>query len=185
LSRQGDTFEVARDNVVFELAMFVGMHGHSHAFIVATPDVRVPSDLGGITHQVLHLNHDPRGADQHDLVSDAQTAAGAIIDQIRRTIASHATERQPVAPFAPTPALTVRERVLEDLRAEARIGALDPVSDSALQGRAMVVHAVHGVGEVRGYDPPGEPNRFVWVDFDEPIGVALVPMSELRQLRSG
>lgn len=49
-SRDVERFS-ARDNVVFELGLFMGRLGHSRTFIVFNPDtgLRIPSDLAGIT----------------------------------------------------------------------------------------------------------------------------------------
>src|SRR6266404_5288638 len=46
---RGGEFSVARDNVVFECGMFIGMHGKDSAFVVAPRNagLRLPTDLLG------------------------------------------------------------------------------------------------------------------------------------------
>jgi hypothetical protein len=179
--RDGAVVDVARDNVVFELALFVGLKSKEHSFIISAGDVDVPSDLRGITQERFSLKRDAGEADQKAVASDAQTAAGNIIDHIRKTLAADAATT--VAADSPTLASRRRaeQQVIDDLQARARLGTLAIVTVSALQAGLTVVHRLHGVGRIRGFDPPGQVDRFVWVDFDEPLGVALVPMHELRQ----
>ena len=45
-------YDVARDNVLFESGLFMGMHGRERAFIVTpqgAPSFHIPSDLLGLT----------------------------------------------------------------------------------------------------------------------------------------
>jgi predicted nucleotide-binding protein with TIR-like domain len=48
---RGQILSVARDNVIFELGMFIGKLGRRRAFVVhpAQPEITLPSDLNGIT----------------------------------------------------------------------------------------------------------------------------------------
>ena len=48
---RGKTSEAPRDNVIFELGLFMGALGHSRAFLVYPLDteVKIPTDLAGIT----------------------------------------------------------------------------------------------------------------------------------------
>lgn len=48
---RGEKFSVVRDNVLFELGLFIGILGRDHCFIVQSsePSMRWPSDLHGIT----------------------------------------------------------------------------------------------------------------------------------------
>lgn len=76
---RGDSRPTARDNVIFELGMFIGRLGRDRAFILtpATAAVRLPSDLGGIITA-------PYDADRSD--RQPRAAVGAACTQIRQTI---------------------------------------------------------------------------------------------------
>ena len=43
-------FDSPRDNVIFEYGLFLGRLGKNNAFIIKDEDVKLPSDLFGITH---------------------------------------------------------------------------------------------------------------------------------------
>lgn len=47
--KRGEATPVARDNVLFELGLFMGALGREHTFIVCDSSVSLPSDLAGIT----------------------------------------------------------------------------------------------------------------------------------------
>jgi len=53
--RRGATHTVARDNLVYELGLFHGRHGRNRTFVLATDDMKLPSDLAG----VIYLRFDP------------------------------------------------------------------------------------------------------------------------------
>lgn len=44
------SFDTPRDNVIFEYGLFIGKLGKNNAFIIKDEDVKLPSDLIGITH---------------------------------------------------------------------------------------------------------------------------------------
>jgi hypothetical protein len=58
-----ETFGIVRDNVLFELGLFIGALGRDHCFIVrdAERPMRIPSDLDGLTH----LKYDRKRSDDH------------------------------------------------------------------------------------------------------------------------
>lgn len=49
LLRAGAPAQVARDNVMFELGLFMGHLGRARTFVVSSPEVKLPSDLAGVT----------------------------------------------------------------------------------------------------------------------------------------
>lgn len=73
-------YEVARDNVLFEGGLSMGMHGRDRAFIVSpqgSPSFHIPSDLLGLTA----ATYDPAWAK-----TDPNPAVGAAATQIRQAI---------------------------------------------------------------------------------------------------
>ena len=64
------------------------------------------------------------------------------------------------------------ELVAGDLTSAARQGILPQVA-GLIQG-LLVVHAVHGVGQVVGFDPPGRPDRTARVRFVTGLGLMQV-----------
>jgi hypothetical protein len=49
LTKKGEEFTIARDNVIFEFALFLGSTGLNRAFLLAEERINLPSDLDGIT----------------------------------------------------------------------------------------------------------------------------------------
>jgi predicted nucleotide-binding protein len=77
--RQED-YAIARDNVLFEAGLFMGMHGKGRAFIVTpmgTPSFHMPTDLLGFTT----TTYDPKHA-----AEDPSSALGAAAFQITQTM---------------------------------------------------------------------------------------------------
>jgi predicted nucleotide-binding protein len=56
LVKRGETTMAARDNVLFELGLFMGALGPEHTFIVCSRGLALPSDLGGITPVYYELD---------------------------------------------------------------------------------------------------------------------------------
>lgn len=79
-SRKVESFG-PRDNVVFELGLFMGHLGRSRTFIIhqANADVKIPSDLSGMITATYEW---PRKDESH------QAAVGAACDSIRKVIRS-------------------------------------------------------------------------------------------------
>jgi hypothetical protein len=95
-----DVVPTVRDNVIFELGLFMGRLGKGRALWVSPSGPKAPhlaSDLGGIVHLEI---------DEPDLTDDAaiEQALVATVDKVRRHIVSlgHRTDRQrrPDAPRA-------------------------------------------------------------------------------------
>ena len=98
-----DTLEVARDNVLFEAGLFMGMHGKDRAFIVMpmpTNDsvFHIPTDLVGIT--IAKYDHVRAKTE----ASGALGAAAALIRQALKT-STFAKRRLTVEARANPPAL--------------------------------------------------------------------------------
>jgi predicted nucleotide-binding protein len=77
---RGKAYRVPRDNVIFELGMFVGRLGRQRAFVVVPAPItqlKLPSDLGALTLAV----YDPVRSDR-ELVP----ALGPACDEIRQAI---------------------------------------------------------------------------------------------------
>jgi hypothetical protein len=87
LQLRGATYEAARDNVLFETGLFIGMHGKGRVFIV-TPrgtDLRIPTDLLGFTA----ATYDVGFAKQ-----DINGAVGAAVTQVRQAINASAWKKR-------------------------------------------------------------------------------------------
>jgi hypothetical protein len=76
---RGESHLAARDNVVFELGMFIGRLGRDRTFMLLpnSPAVRLPSDLAGITT----ARYDPRRFDR-----EPRAGVGSACTQIRQAI---------------------------------------------------------------------------------------------------
>src|SRR5690606_34075659 len=79
LSTRGDTRPAARDNVLFELGLFMGKFGRFITFVVHPrgQDMHLPSDLAGITV----ATYESRRRD-----GDIQAAVGPVCTKIKRAI---------------------------------------------------------------------------------------------------
>jgi hypothetical protein len=71
---RGDNAPVARDNVLFELGLFLGALGPRRVFIICPRDqeLRLPSDLAGVT--VLSYRHNRRDGNLRAAIGPAATA---------------------------------------------------------------------------------------------------------------
>lgn len=70
------SFDTPRDNVIFEFGLFLGRLGSSRAFIIQEEDVKLPSDLLGITV--------PRFKNESDL--STSSSLNNEIEKIKKTI---------------------------------------------------------------------------------------------------
>jgi hypothetical protein len=69
---RGQSSDVPRDNVIFELGLFIQSLGSGRAIVVADAQVKLPSDLAGLTHL--------------EDTSDADTVAERVVDHFRRIL---------------------------------------------------------------------------------------------------
>jgi hypothetical protein len=85
----GEAFSVVRDNVLFELGLFIGTLGRDRCFIVQSTEhsMRLPSDLDGLTT----LKYDQRRSDGN-LRRSLGTVATTIADLARATAGAAASE---------------------------------------------------------------------------------------------
>ena len=116
LNRQGESVETkaVRDNVVFELGMFVGRLGRDRVFMIKPrgQELHLPSDLSGVN--LSDFNDDP----------NLHSALGAATDAIRTRIQQlgpKAAARESHSPA--TPRYPERPLNLEDLHARPTSGA--------------------------------------------------------------
>lgn len=70
---RGVAFDSPRDNVIFEFGLFLGRIGKNRTFLLAEKDVKLPSDLTGIS--ISWFKHD----DSHAYVKD-------IVDKVRKQL---------------------------------------------------------------------------------------------------
>lgn len=181
VTSRDETQMAPRDNVVFELGMFSLALGPRRTFVLkaAGTSVKVPSDLAGVGY----ATYTPPPADPTDARWESAVRNGA--RKIRRAIdraqavevISGAEEGAPVGPGGASAAEpSPLELVAGDLTSAARRGLLPQVA-GLVQG-LLVVHALHGVGQVVGFDPPGTPNRIIRVRFV--TGLGLMQVEELH-----
>ena len=99
VTMRGEKSSAVRDNVLFELGLFIGHLGRSSAFIVSPKnvDLRISSDLLGITS----LQFDPHRSD-----ANLRAALGPAANQIRKAIRARENE-------IPSGALEVSRRPAE------------------------------------------------------------------------
>jgi hypothetical protein len=87
LCLRGQDFQTARDNVIFELGLFIGRLGERRSFILvpaSADQLRVPTDLLGLNV----LKYDDRRTD-----GNLVAAVGSACSQIRRAFAALARKR--------------------------------------------------------------------------------------------
>jgi predicted nucleotide-binding protein len=168
----------ARDNVVFETGLFMGMKG-PHRTIILLPENHevAPSDLAGIIG-IRYAYDEVKGAMNHaGRTGKLGPASAKIVDKIRDVMDQPSTDQRQTE-LGPPPSDTSTARPtspLENLGAglgsDAARGRLTKLDDKNVWQGRFVVHAVHGVGQIMGYDLPNERPRFITVRFGSDIGV--------------
>jgi hypothetical protein len=79
---RGERVDVSRDNVIFELGLFIGRHGRERCFVVQPIGVsmHLPSDFAGI----MTARYDPHRSD-----NNLRAALGPACNQMREQIKAH------------------------------------------------------------------------------------------------
>ncbi len=169
-NRSGDVRRlIARDNVVLETGLFIGARGVDNTFMLLPEKYDVtPSDLQGI----IGIKYD------YDKVAGIQTSDGRkdairqacdyIVDNIHRVMTqppSSASQPPPVRGQAPAGAGAAQpgsplDRLNVELMADAAHDNLTGLQEEDLRRGKLVVHALHGVGQIMAFDPPYVTVRF-------------------------
>jgi hypothetical protein len=86
-----DRVDVTRDNVIFELGLFIGRHGRDRCFVVQPRDVdlHLPSDIAGI----MTGRYDPNRSDRN-LRAALGPACNQIREQIKKVLAQGAERHE-------------------------------------------------------------------------------------------
>jgi hypothetical protein len=167
----------ARDNVVFESGLYIGMKKADHAIILLPENYVVePSDLHGILG--LKYPYDKLRDDAKDHRTRVNMLDGlgvTIADRIRAIMAKPSPREdqpdtgQPQSGARTEQPPTAAETYSRGLTSLAALGALTGVGEDVSPGR-IVVHATYGIGRVMGFDPEGAKTRYVDVQFESGIG---------------
>ena len=166
----------ARDNVVFESGLFIGMKQRDRAIILLPENHAVaPSDLGGI-RAVEYPYDELQDAADHPARVDMLDGVGAeIVSRIRKIMAQPPVYQEQEAAEQPQSGAraeqppTVAETISRGLTALAALRQLKRVVGDVSTG-TIVVHATYGIGRVMGFDPEGADPRYVDVQFESGIG---------------
>ena len=84
---RGTTVQAPRDNVMFEIGLFIGRLGRLRTFVICTdaPDLTLPSDLAGVT--IAHFH-------EQDAARDVAAALGPASFLIRRSVLEQGPTRR-------------------------------------------------------------------------------------------
>src|SRR6266571_3631565 len=94
----------------------------------------------------------------------------------RATTKSQAPTTEP----APSNSMSALEKLAASLIADASRGRLAPITATSLRRGLLVVHGLHGIGQVVAFDPKTSTELYVTVDFGSATGV--VSIDELYAL---
>lgn len=167
----------ARDNVVFESGLFIGMKKADHAIILLPENYEVePSDLHGILG--LKYPYDKlrdEAKDHRTRVNMLDGVGTDIADRIRNVMTEPSASQEQPAAAQPQPGArneqppTALEMIGTVLAFQAGQGKLTLVGENVSPGK-IVVHATYGIGRVMGFDPEGAEPRYADVQFGSVIG---------------
>lgn len=167
----------ARDNVVFESGLFIGMKKADRAIILLPRNYEVePSDLHGILGLKYPYDELRDDAEDHRARVNLLDGVGAdIVDKIRKVMTQPPAYQEQPAPGQPQSGATTGqpptgvEMISTVLAFRAGEGKLTLVGENVSPGR-VVVHATYGIGRVMGFDPEGAQPRYADVQFESGIG---------------
>lgn len=165
----------ARDNVVFETGLFMGMKKADHTIILLPENHQVaPSDLLGILAPPYPYDQVIAAEDHPTRVAKMGGVGAEIVDRIRKIMTQPTAYEEQPAKGQPQSGgneqpSTAAETFSRGLTYLAALGKLKGVGEDISPGR-IVVHATHGIGRVMGFDPEGAKTRYVDVQFESGIG---------------
>ena len=166
----------ARDNVVFETGLFIGMKKADHTIILLPDNYLVaPSDLHGILGPPYPYDEVQVAKDHPTRVAKMGAAGAKIVDRIREIMAlppprqEQSYTEQPQSGARTEQPPTAAETISRGLTSLAAMGKLTRVAGDVSPGR-IVVHATYGIGRVMGFDPEGAEPRYVDVQLESGIG---------------
>jgi predicted nucleotide-binding protein len=163
---------VARDNVILETGMFIGVRGADHTFMLLPENYNVtPSDLQGIIGVKYDYDKVQGFARSDERKEAIRQACDGIVDRIREVMTQpqpSAVQPPPGTGQAPEGAGQAQPSSPLDLfgvtlTADAAVNNLPRLQEEDLVRGRLVVHALHGVGQVVAFDPP-----YVTVRFSSP-----------------
>ena len=87
LVKKGEELAAPRDNVIFELGLFIGRMSRSRAFLVNPSGGSLPTDLAGLTtatYNLAELSDDLGDTDEEVLNYVVGPVAGRILSAVKR-----------------------------------------------------------------------------------------------------
>jgi Predicted nucleotide-binding protein containing TIR-like domain len=164
----------ARDNVVFETGLCMGMKDANHTFLMLPENADVtPSDLRGFIG-VEYPTAELKNIENAKRVEMFSTAGATIVDKIYRVMVENPpNQEQPGAGQPRSDASAAQpsgalEMIRTGLKLEAALGRLTTFDGRVWPGK-LVVHAASGLGQIVGFDPPEAVPRYVEVQFGSVI----------------
>jgi hypothetical protein len=167
----------ARDNVVFETGLCLGMKDAAHTVLLLPKGADVtPSDLRGIIG-IEYPYQELANAEYSDRLDKLDGVGARIVEKIYNVMAGTSPSQEQPGAGQPRPGTGTGtgqpSAALEMFNAgwtvEAALGRLGPVEGDIYTGK-FVVHAASGIGQVVGFDPPEAEPRYVEVQFGSVIG---------------
>lgn len=165
----------ARDNVVFETGLCLGMKDAAHTVLLLPKGADVtPSDLRGIIG-IEYPYQELEKIDYTERLDKLDRVGARIVQKIYTVMAETSSNQEQPDAGQPRPGTSTGQpsAALEMFNAgwtvEAALGRLGPLEGDIYTGK-FVVHAASGIGQVVGFDPPEKDPRYVEVQFGSVIG---------------